>query len=293
MHSYRPAFEALETRDTPSAAYLSAGMLTVLGTPEVNDIKVWQLGADLHIADGDTYLGKAPLASVKKIVVDVGAGNDRVVIAATITKPACLYGGKGNDTLVGGAGKDQIYGGHGFDILNGRGGNDALYGGALTDTLSGGPGINTLEQDGPDRSHTMGAVALEVVSLVNQERLKNGLLPLSINTNLAFAAQLHAVQMVKRSKGAPDPRLALQHDLLGVAVPTLTSRLDYAGYDAWTAFGENLAFAFTSATEVMAAWMNSAEHRALILSSNVTEIGVGVAANAQGQLFWCQVFGDR
>jgi uncharacterized protein YkwD len=43
----------------------------------------------------------------------------------------------------------------------------------------------------------------------------------------------------------------------------------------------------------MQAWMNSPTHRASILDANVTEIGVGAVPNAQGQLFWCQVFGDR
>jgi hypothetical protein len=293
MHCYRPLLEALETRHTPSAAYLSAGMLTVLGTPGANNIQVWQTATELHVADGTTFLGKAPLAAVKNIIVDAGAGNDTIVIAANITKASYLFGGKGNDTLLGGAGRDHLYGGDGFDVLKGRGGNDNHYGGALTDTIRGGPGINVVQPDGPNRVHAMNAMQVEVVTLVNQERLNNGLLPLTMNANLAYAAQVHAAQMANRSRAAADPRFVLHHDLLGVAVPTLSSRLDYSGYDTWVTCAENLAFGYATAAQVVAGWMASPEHRAFILSANVTEIGVGTAPNAQGQLYWCQVFGDR
>ena len=39
----------------------------------------------------------------------------------------------------------------------------------------------------------------------------------------------------------------------------------------------------------MNGWMNSAGHRANILSGNVTEIGVGLAYSAGGQPFWTMV----
>jgi uncharacterized protein YkwD len=293
MRSYRPTFDALEARDTPSIANLTGTVLTVVGTPEANDIKVWILGSDIHVADGATHLGKVPATSVKKIVVDLGLDNDRVTIAAAITKPTFIYGGKGNDVLCGGAGKDTMYGGDGVDVLKGRGGNDTLWGGALSDVLSGGGGVNNLQQDGPARTYVMNTVEVEVVTRVNQQRANAGLLPLSINTTLAFAAQFHANQMAKRSNALANPTLALQHDLAGVNAPTVPSRLDYAGYDAWGAFAENIAYGYATAAEVMVAWMNSEAHRAAILNPNVTEIGVGLVANAKGQLFWCQVFGDQ
>jgi len=56
-----------------------------------------------------------------------------------------------------------------------------------------------------------------------------------------------------------------------------------SGYDTWTrsyAYGENIAFGYSSAAEVVAAWMNSPGHRANILSPFFTEIGVSVLADA-------------
>ena len=39
------------------------------------------------------------------------------------------------------------------------------------------------------------------------------------------------------------------------------------------------------------AWMASAPHRANILNANFTQIGVGIHANAHGQLYFCVDFG--
>ena len=289
MPRFRPA---LEQRQTPSIAYRTGNVLTIFGTPEADNITVLLKGAKLQVADGASFLGQVTAASIKRIVIDVGGGADRVTIANVIAKPAFIYGGKDNDVLIGGGGNDQIYGGDGFDVLKGRGGNDTLWGGALTDTLLGGAGANEVQQDSPNRTYAMNAIELDVVNRVNQERLNAGLLPLSINSTLAFAAQQHASQMATRSNILANPTQALQDDLLGSNTPTLTSRLDYAGYDAWSTFGENLAFGYTTSVDVMAAWLTSSWHRANILNPNVTEIGVGVVANAEGKLFWCQVFGD-
>ena len=54
--------------------------------------------------------------------------------------------------------------------------------------------------------------------------------------------------------------------------------------------GENIAMGQKTPSEVVTAWMNSEGHRKNILSSNFTQIGVGVAKNASGQLYWTQMF---
>ena len=54
-----------------------------------------------------------------------------------------------------------------------------------------------------------------------------------------------------------------------------------------------MAVGFTSASEVMTAWMNSAAHQANILDPNFSELGVGVAADKFGNLYWTQVFADQ
>ncbi|HZL89415.1 MAG TPA: hypothetical protein VFB96_13710, partial [Pirellulaceae bacterium] len=58
--------------------------------------------------------------------VDAGDGNDTVDMSGTID--ADMFGGLGDDTLIGTPAADNIYGGAGNDVLIGLGGNDTAYG---------------------------------------------------------------------------------------------------------------------------------------------------------------------
>jgi Ca2+-binding RTX toxin-like protein len=100
-------------------------------------------------------------SAIASFEVDVGGGDDHVVIAASVPVPVTLRGGPGNDKLVGGAGDDKLVGGPGDDILIGRAGNDSLYGGPGRDVLRGGSGEDLLRGGGgrdtlipgPGRNH--------------------------------------------------------------------------------------------------------------------------------------------
>jgi Ca2+-binding RTX toxin-like protein len=90
--------------------------------------------------------------SFQHIVVFGLGGNDTIVIDARLTQPSIMFGGDGNDTLVGGSGNDQIDGGAGNDSLYGGAGGDSLCGDVGNDSLYGGLGKDTLfGDDGNDR----------------------------------------------------------------------------------------------------------------------------------------------
>jgi len=77
-------------------------------------------------------IGTFTRSSVTTILVDTGAGNDRVDVqegAGTFTDtiPTTILGGDGTDSLVGGRGSETLRGGAGNDGLNG-GGNDTMSG---------------------------------------------------------------------------------------------------------------------------------------------------------------------
>ena len=55
----------------------------------------------------------------------------------------------------------------------------------------------------------------------------------------------------------------------------------------YRAAGENIAQGQTSAQQVMNAWMNSSGHRANILNSSYTHIGVGYISDGH---YWTQMF---
>lgn len=125
-------------------------------------------------------------------------------------------------------------------------------------------------------------MAEQVVRLTNQYRAKNGRRDLVGSPALMQAAQLHAQQMASHQQ--------LAHDIGAARYPTLRDRLAAAGY-VYASAGENIAWNQPDADDVMNTWLNSTGHRANILDTGVTEIGVAVARSAKGEPYWVQVFG--
>jgi Ca2+-binding RTX toxin-like protein len=142
-----------------------------------NGIEIVRSGANFRIRDSgsplDTGAGCAtgvssvncPTAGITHIYVDTQDKDDRIDISEAITIDATLQGGRdndtvyggggrdvlsnvgmadGNDTLIGRSGNDLIHGGRGADQLDGGTGNDELRSGSGNDTLHGGPGNDAL-----------------------------------------------------------------------------------------------------------------------------------------------------
>ena len=88
----------------------------------------------------------AVMLTVPLLVLAPVLGNRAAVSAATPPSPlghpsylkCTVWGGAGNDTLVGTSGDDVICGQAGNDVVRGRGGRDRLYGGPGDDALYGG-----------------------------------------------------------------------------------------------------------------------------------------------------------
>ena len=78
---------------------------------------------------------------------------------------------------------------------------------------------------------------------------------------------------------------------LGRNGSTFVARAHAAGYA--TPAGENIAWGYDTATEVMDAWMASPAHRRNILNCDARSIGTGVRYAADGTPYFTQVFGWR
>jgi uncharacterized protein YkwD len=280
--------EALESRDCPTTVNLFNGVLTIVGTSGNDTIIVTQTGNTIQFG------GRSFDASTINRIVISGQGGDDVLDDQT-GKPSVIYGGFGNDRIYGRGGDDRLYGGSGNDILVGGAGNDILWGGSGTDQLIDTSGSNTLREGSPNVAPNNTAMELQIIALVNAQRAAAGLPAMTVNRQLNGAAMLHTQDMITISNQY-GRSVGHQHILYGTVRPLLSDRLDSAGWDNWTnsiAFGENIAYGFTSAADVMNGWMNSPGHRANILSSTYTEIGVSVLADKDGVLFFTQVFGVR
>ncbi len=133
---------------------------------------------------------------------------------------------------------------------------------------------NTPETDSSTDEHTF---IKEVVDLVNVERAKEGLAPLTIDTKVQAAAQVRAKECEQLfSHTRPN----------GTSFSTALKEQNVSYRSA----GENIAWGQKTPQEVVTAWMNSSGHRANIMNANFTTIGVGYYENARGTDYWCQLF---
>lgn len=279
--------EGLEARECPASFRVFNGVLTVVGT-EGNDTITVSRSGNWFLVNGSPVSA----AGVQRLVISAGGGND--VVRNQTGLPSVIYGGTGDDVLYGGSRTDTIYGGAGNDFLYGRGGHDTLIGGGGHDVLDGGPGNNRLHEGSPRPTRANTALEAEIIRLINDYRVAHGLAPLAVNGQLNVAAQLHSANMAAIG-GRYGSWTGMQHELHGTNQPRPTDRLDAAGYDTWSCsywWGENIAFGYRTAAEVVRAWINSPSHRQNILNPNFTETGVCVRADANGVLYFTQMFGQ-
>ncbi len=114
--------------------------------------------------------------------------------------------------------------------------------------------------------------ASEVLELVNQERSKNGLKPVTMTASLTDGAMLRAAESaVSFSHTRPNGEQC------------------FTAFEWTRAAGENIAYGQRTPAQVMNGWMNSSGHRANILSSNFTTIGIG-CFEYNGTYYWAQAF---
>ncbi|MCL2522207.1 MAG: SafA/ExsA family spore coat assembly protein [Erysipelotrichales bacterium] len=122
----------------------------------------------------------------------------------------------------------------------------------------------------------------EVVNLVNSERAKAGLRPLTNNWEISRVARIKSQDFINRnyfSHNSPTYGTPFQM-LKSFGIP-------------FSAAAENIASGQRTPAAVMSSWLNSPGHRANIMNPNFNQIGVGVARDNRGNLFWTQMFVAR
>lgn len=125
----------------------------------------------------------------------------------------------------------------------------------------------------PTAVPTPGDKAEQVTALVNAERAKAGLSPLTLDQELSANAAVRAEEIV--------------HDFSHTRPNG--SAFSSAITISYRRAGENIAYGYPTAEAVMDGWMNSSGHRANILQSSFTKIGVGVVQR-DNTLYWVQLF---
>ena len=166
------------------------------------------------------------------------------------------------------------------------------YGIGLNDLLSANPQIinSTIIYPGQvinipgstnvtEGSDEMKTLETEVIRLVNVERAKAGRPALTENSELNRLARLKSKDFIN-------------NNYFSHTSPTYGTPFDMfkANGVKFTAAAENIANGQRTAAEAMNSWMNSSGHRSIILSPAYNQIGVGVAKDKNGNLYWTQMF---
>ncbi|MHB1006931.1 MAG: CAP domain-containing protein [Chloroflexota bacterium] len=126
----------------------------------------------------------------------------------------------------------------------------------------------------------------EVIRLVNEERIKNGVAPVRKSPVLTQITRSHSQDMLvndfvshKGSNGFSSAERALA--------------AGYAPYGWGKAYvGENIAAGLHTPADAVRGWLNSPTHRANLLRPEYREIGVGLAKGGTYGTYWTQDFGS-
>ena len=155
--------------------------------------------------------------------------------------------------------------------------NPGNNGSGSTENKPGNTGSGSTESKPEDDANL--SFAKQVVDLVNKERAKAGVSPLTIDTGLESAALVRTKE-IQTSFSHTRPNGS-----------SFATAIKEAGV-IYRRSGENIAWGQRTPEAVVNAWMNSDGHRANILNPNFGRIGVGYLTNASGTPYWVQLFAD-
>ena len=120
--------------------------------------------------------------------------------------------------------------------------------------------------------------AAAAATMISQYRQNNGLGMVEVDPELMRLAESQSQAMADKNK--------LYHD---VRAP-LAKRLNNAGYDATVAV-ENVSAGYHTLAEAFSGWRDSPPHRANMLKTGVTKIGIAAsyAPNTKYKVFWTMI----
>lgn len=119
----------------------------------------------------------------------------------------------------------------------------------------------------------------EIFALTNIEREQDDLPELKLSPTLCSIALLRAVDMA-------------ENNYFDHVSPTGESAFGLLKQYKVLLFNsaENIGQGDVSSEKMVEAWMNSKEHREIIMSETYHQLGIGIAKSADGEVYWVQVF---
>ncbi|UOA20942.1 Bifunctional hemolysin/adenylate cyclase (plasmid) [Sulfitobacter indolifex] len=192
-------------------------------------------GMGFFESDDTSDFQNALLTSAGKIFG--GGGNDELVGSLN---NELFSGGTGNDSIFGGGGADTIMGGSGSDYIEGGEGDDVLYTGTGDDTLDGGDGDDVLHNSSGDDSLVGGAGNDRLVASSGDDTLEGGA------DNDTLIGGIHNDSL---DGGSGDDRLMGDFEVDGLVEPKLLFAYEYYELDDAASLNSLADAGFTSGTE--------------------------------------------
>ena len=126
-----------------------------------------------------------------------------------------------------------------------------------------------------------------VFELINEYRQENGLAPLSEESTLTLIASHRSTENAWVDCFDVTVIDGRSHHIRpnGEKASSI-----FNTYGMYGLYAENMGRYQKTPDEIMNGWKNSASHNALMLKDTYTKVGIGVAANASGELYWTAVF---
>lgn len=134
---------------------------------------------------------------------------------------------------------------------------------------------------------------IETLGLINEYRRQNGLPELLLSDTVSISSARYAHDMAKYDAyRVPAAHITGPSDYYPEGAD-LTVRMNSEGYFA-DRYGENIAAGQESAEEVFGDWRNSPSHNSMMLSPDMSVVGVGLVENPQTSYgeFWVTGFGS-
>lgn len=123
----------------------------------------------------------------------------------------------------------------------------------------------------------------QVIAGINSERAAAGVAAVTYDATLTEMAQVRASENAANDYFVIENGKHKRPD--GRNASSICTDFGQAGY-----FGEVMGRYQTSPAEIVTGWHNSATHYACMTSSKYNRVGVGVAADSEGYLYWVAIF---
>lgn len=125
----------------------------------------------------------------------------------------------------------------------------------------------------------------EVIAGINAERAAVAVAPVVYDATLTSMAQTRASENADNNFFVVENGKHMRPD--GRTASSICTDYGVYGY-----FGEVMGRNQTSPAEIVTGWHNSAPHYACMTGAKYSRVGVGVAADAKGNLYWVAIFMD-